>query len=546
MTKWEEYGLRPSDVSIVGHQLVAICEEMALALVRAAYSSIVREGKDCSTALLDRTGRVIAQAQRIPVQLASLSAVAHSAIAAIGDELPGRDGFILTNDPYSGAQHLNDLILLAPIYAPAPPEGDSALLAWTGSVIHLIDIGGAAAGTQTNAKDIVAEGLRIPPMALSKSDLESGWLRQILEANVRVSDQVLGDIQAQRSAAALGVSRYLDLCRRYGGAVVEKISEMIMDYAERVTRDAISELPDGTYEAEDLVESDGLGGGPFPIRAALRIKDDELTIDLTGTAGQAQGPINCPLAATLSAAYSFVLGFVLGDTVFVNDGCYRSVEVVIPERSLVNPSYPAPVHARTNVANRVYSTLKLAFASIDPDRSMAAGQDTPYQYTLSRLDDNGSYEMITGVMFGGWGGSVWGAGLDGVSSHLSNATNLPVEYEEATTTWYRLIEYSIRDGSEGGGRYRGGRGLRRVYEILAPGGTFSAYTDRISVPPRGLFGGGDGAVGGFKIIRRDEVIPLAPLVTEVPLVTGDVVVLESAGGGGWHAEEDLEEATTGA
>ena len=529
-------GIDAATLSIVGHNLVAICEEMAATLVRSAHSSIVREGKDCSTALLDPDGRVVAQSQSIPIQLGSIAIVSEHMFRTLSVDDMGPDEFLLTNDPYSQCQHLNDLVILSPVHY------QGALVAWSGAIIHLIDIGGGAPSTQTNATDIFGEGLRIPSMRASLADLEpGGWLYVILSANVRAPDEVIGDIRAQLAATARGRDRFLALLDRYGEPIVRECAIAMQDYAESMVQHAIDALPNGRFRGSDIIESDGVGGGPYTIAADIVVEEGQLLIDLTGTDAAAPGPVNSPLASTMSAIYSFVANFMMSDSTFVNDGCYRPVHTVVPMGSLLNPAFPSPVLVRTNAANRLFSALKLAYAEMDPAHSVACGQDHPCQYSLSRLHE-GRYSMITGTTFGAWGASSIADGENALSSHLSNGTNLPIEYEETISDWYRIEAYHLRTGSGGKGLYRGGMGLRRAYRILEDGGSFSAFSDRFSIQPWGLFGGEAGQTAAFTVIRNGESIELSPLVTSLPLLRGDLLIIDTAGGGGWGQPEPLGES----
>jgi len=519
-------GLDPVSFNVIGHALVAIAEEMSLTIVKSAYSSIVREGKDCSTALLNPAGDIVAQSHRIPVQMNSLSLSMRwlGEHGGLTDIEP--DDILITNDPYCNAQHLNDIFIFTPTFHAG------ALIGYTGTVIHAVDIGGPAAAINTTAVDIFGEGLRIPSIRVKPRDLDGGLLETLIRANVRAPDDLMGDLRAQLAANRLGTNRYLELIERYGLELIRAVERELMDYSERLVRAHIAELPDGECSAEDWIDFDGLTWGPYKIQVAIRIAGSDLTIDLTGTGPQLRGPANSPLAASVSGVYSFIAAYMLPDSVFTNEGCFRPVKVIIPYGSLLNPKPPAPVLARTSAANRVYSALKLAFSQIRPESVLSGGQDAPCQFSLSYLFEEG-YRVITGSAFGGWGAAPDADGQDALSSHMSNATNLPVEYEESEVDFYRIRNYELIPDSAGRGTFRGGLAQRRTYEILKDGVLFAAYTDRFRTPAWGLLGGEPGRTGSFTVLRDGERISLPPLVSNFPLREGDVLITEMAGGGGY-------------
>jgi N-methylhydantoinase B len=513
--------------SVLSRALVAVCEEMSIAILRSAYSSIVREGRDCSTALLNSRGEVLAQAARIPIQMNSLSL----AMEWFRDRgrLDGiqRDEILITNDPYCNGQHLNDIMIFAPVYAA------SDIVAYTGSVIHAVDLGGPAAAINTTAIDVYGEGLRIPGLRLHMRDIEGGWFEELLRGNSRTPDDLMGDLHAQLAANRLGAKRYIELITKYGLDLLAEVSGDLMAYSERLVRNQIAQLEDGDYYGEDSFDTDGLTDTPRNIAVTLRVRGTEIIADFAGTDPQTPGPGNSPLAATHSGVYSFVAAYLLGDSTYVNQGCFVPVKALVPYGSLLNPKPPAPVLARTNAANRAYSALKRAFACVRPDSVLAGGQDCPCTFSLSHLGDGG-YRVLTGTTMGGWGAAPDFDGQDGLSSQMSNATNLPVEYEEATFDFVRVLNFELIPDSGGHGRYRGGMAQRRTYLMLKDNVYFGAYTDRFRVPAWGLFGGEAGRTGAFTIIRTSgESISLQPLASNVLLHAGDVLVMDMAGGGGY-------------
>lgn len=518
--------ISPVDLNILGHGFVAVAQEMAAALVRSAFSSIVREAKDCSTCLLDSQGKLVAQSHRIPIHMNSLSA-AFSWIADHHDVegiQPG-EAFI-TNDPYRLGQHANDIILFTPVFF------EDEVAGFAGSLVHHLDIGGGAAAVNLASVDVFGEGLLIPSLKISlETDLNGGILEQILFANVRSPQDMAGDLAAQVAANNVGERRLRDMVRRYGLEVIHRAMEDIQHYSERILRRAILDLPDGDYHATTFLDDDGVSDEPVQICVLLSTEGNNITVDLTGTAEQTVGAINAPFASTMSSIYSFVATHFLQDPTFINEGCYRPVTIVAPEGSLLNPRHPAPIYGRVIAVNRLYSGLKEALAKVAPDKVLAAGFDSPCQYSMSHMSTEG-YRVMSGTLWGGWGAGPEADGPDALCSHLSNSSNLPVEYEEQEFDFLRLEGYELVPDSGGSGQFRGGLGMRRSYRILRSDVLFSAVADRFRLAAPGLHGGQPGGTGRFLIFREDKEITLGPKSTNVRLHGGDVLVLEMGGGGG--------------
>lgn len=513
--------------NIVSHGLHAIAQEMGEMLVRSAHSTIIREARDCSTSFLDRQGRIIAQAQFCPIHMNSFGMV-FQAFARRHELETLRPGeALITNDPYSGAQHLNDILIFSPVF-----HGEK-LVAYSASLGHHIDVGGGAAGPNAGASDIYAEGLRIPPLRFdTRRDLGSGMLEQFVRFNVRAPEQVMGDLYAQLAANRIGALRFVEMLERFGENTVMAAAEELQNYAERLTREAIRTIPNGRYEAEDFVDDNGFDSEPLRVRVAVTIEDEEVAIDLAGSAPQTRGIINSPLASTVAAVYGALAVALGGGEIPVNDGLYRPIrQVLVPHGSFLNPSKPLAVRARNSACHRVYNAIMRALAPVAPERVLASGHDTTNAIGMGHLGAD-RYRVYMEVVGGGWGASAGADGADVVDGYVGNCSNVPVEALEQDYPFLLIEEYALRRGSGGAGRHRGGMGVRRVYRILDDGVAFNCYSDRFRIAPWGLFGGDEGAPSRFLVERGGETVAL-PSKTNYLLQRGDRLIIETAGGGGY-------------
>ena len=512
--------------NIVSHGLHAIAQEMGEKLVRSAYSTIIREARDCSASLLDRRGRVLAQAQFCPIHMNSFGLVfeAFARRYDLSDMRPGEA--LITNDPYSGGQHLNDFILFTPIFH------GGRLVAFSASLGHHIDVGGGAAGPNARATDIYSEGLRIPPLRFDlEKDLGDGMLEQFIRINVRPPDLVMGDIYAQVAANRTGEARFVEMLERFGEETVLAGASALQDYSEALAREAIIAIPDGVYEGEDFVDDNGFTPDPLRVKATLTVSGDTIAVDLSGSAAQTKGMINSPLASTVSSVYGAMAMLLGGESIPVNDGLYRPIDVHVPVGSFLNPDKPMAVRGRNNACHRVYNAIMLAMMPVLPEQVITSGHDTTNSINMGHIGKD-SYHVYTEVVGGGWGASATADGADVVDSYVGNCANVPVESLEKDFPFMTVEEYALRRGSSGAGTRRGGLGVRRVYRILDEEVTFNCYSDRFRIAPWGLFGGHPGQPSRFSVERGGTVIELDSKVN-YPLQKGDRLIIEIAGGGGY-------------
>ncbi len=515
----------PADFNVISSAFKSIAGEMGDILLRSAYSSLVREAKDCSTCVMDAEARTVAQAEAIPVHMNSLAA----AVPFIREKydlknLRPTDAFI-TNNPYENGQHLNDIIFILPVFY------EGRLAAFTGSICHHLELGGAVAGSNADATEIFQEGLILPTLRIDlEHHLDDGPVEQIIRANVRMPDTIIGEFHAQISAVMRGRDLLQELFARHGVAKATDCMSGLQDYSEAMLRATIADLPDGEYFAEDRLDGRQLNTAQPVIRARVVIDGDNALVDMSESDDQVAWPINAPVASTHSAVLT-VFGQLAGSGVPTNDGIYRPIEIVTRKGSILDPHHPAPVQSRMSAAYRTASAVKRALAEAAPDKFSAAGSDTTNSITMSRRGAEG-YEMFSEIVMGGAGAGPGNDGAEVVAQMLSNTGNTPVEAIEMDQPFVRIAEYAMIADSGGPGRQRGGLGVRRVYDILSDGVLVSTYGDRQHSTPWGLADGYDGSFALFALVRDGEEVQV-PASSNIECRKGDRFVIEIPGGGGY-------------
>ena len=518
--------LNPTDYAVISQALIAATHEMGAKLIRSAYSTIVRDASDASSALLDSDGQAVAQAELLIQQLGSLSATFGPCAEHHPVDTLVEGDFYINNDPFHGGQHLPDVFIFSPIFF----EGE--LMGFGATVAHHIDIGGGAPGLNMGAREIYQEGLIIPPSRYNvERDWNGGSFERLIASNIRVPNQTIGDMNAQFAGNAIGAARVHQLCRKYGPEAVKETMALLIDYSERRMRAAIAEVPDGTFHGEDVIDDDGLGGGPLTVRATVTINGDEAAVDFEGTSDQIASNMNSPFASTVSAAIGCVKAALTSPDIPYNAGITRPVTVTAPYGSLLNPKHPAPVRARMTATNRVFNAVMKALAQVVPDKVIATGFDTTTGPYLSHRSDAG-YKVYHEIIGGGYGASAHNNGCSGVDGPLGNCSNAPVETLDMDFDYFRVSEYSLIQDSGGGGEFRGGLGVRRRYEILTDDVQYAQYGDRFQFQPEGLFAGEPGSLAYCTIERGGEISQLKSKESAW-LQTGDVLTVNTGGGGGY-------------
>ncbi len=504
--------MNPVTLQILGNALLAIAEEMEAALVRAAFSPNITERRDCSTAVFDADGRMIVQAAAIPVHLGAMP----EAVAAVRERNPRPGEVWALNDPYRGGTHLPDITLIAPIAI----DGD--IVAYSVSRAHHADIGGMAPGSMpAGSTELIQEGIVIPPTRVVVDGRTNADVIDLVVANSRTGRERRGDLAAQLACHRLAERRLTEVVARYGRDVVTAAFDALVDYAERRTRAALEAMPDGTWEASESLEGDGVTEDAIPIRVRVTVEGSDLHVDFTGTSAAVRGNVNCPLAVTRSAVY-FVVRAVTDPDIPSSAGAFAPVRITAPEGSLVNAASPHAVAAgNVETSSRIVDVLFAAFGQAIP--VAAQGQGTMNNLVIG-TDAFSYYETIGG----GQGASPDADGPSGVHVAMSNTRNTPIEVLEVTFP-FRVLAYGIRRGTGGDGARRGGDGLEREIQMRAPA-EVSILAERRRSAPSGARGGGGGAPGQSTLNGRE-----LPAKWHGHVEPGDVIGIRTPGGGGFGA-----------
>ncbi len=524
-------GSGPAILSIFDSLLAAVAEEMGAVLCRSALSPNIRERRDYSCAVFDRRGALVAQAAHIPVHLGAMP-VAVEAVRALAPFAPG--DLAILNDPYLGGTHLPDVTMVSPVFE-RDARNPGHLIGFVASRAHQADIGGMSPGSMPLARELVQEGLIIPPLKLYRRGRLNEEALALILRNVRTPDERRGDLQAQISAQRTGERRLQELAAKYGRPALNARMRDLLDYAERLTRAGLSQIPRGSYGFEDYLDDDGVTADPVAIRVRLDAAGGSLRVDFSGSAGERPGSINAVAAVTRSAVY-YVVRCLLGPGAPMNAGCFRPVTVVLPEASVVNASPGHAVSAgNVETSQRIVDTVLGALALALPGVAPAASSGTMNNITVGGFDDErGRPFAYYETLAGGAGAGPWREGLSAVHTHMTNTLNTPLESLEMTYP-FRVREYSLRDGSGGAGAHPGGEGLVREYEFLSPA-EVTLMTERRSRRPWGLAGGGSGASGRNQLRRGGATAEELPGKARILVEAGDVLRVETPGGGGWGAE----------
>lgn len=530
--------LDPIQLEIFKSLFAAIAEEMGVTLRRTAFSPNIKERRDYSCAVFDGAGNLVAQGDHMPVHLGSMPLSVRAAVDAVRFE-PG--DVVVLNDPYEGGTHLPDVTMVSAVFADdATPTGGSITeqftaggrpLFYVANRAHHADIGGMAAGSMPLSTEIFQEGLRIPPIKLyERGQLNHSVMRLIL-ANVRTPREREGDLTAQLAANRTGERRLHEMVRKYGVGVVTTAMRELHAYAERMVRRRLETIPDGVYTAVDHLDDDGITDEPVEIRVTITIEGDSAVVDFSGSSPQTRGNVNAVFAITLSAVFYVFRAIILSD-VPANAGILVPIRVKAPEGTVVNAVFPAPVAAgNVETSQRIVDVLLRALAPALPDVIPAASSGTMNNFTLGGIDPRtGSPFAYYETVAGGMGASPDGDGDSGVHTHMTNSLNTPVEALEYALP-VRVRRYSLRAGSGGKGKHRGGDGIIREIEVLTDA-DISILSDRRRFAPYGLQGGEPGQPGENVLLSsgREERLP-GKITRRVR--RGDIISIRTPGGGGW-------------
>lgn len=518
----------PTQLAILANAMRAIADEMGANLVRSAFSTIVREARDCATALLNGNGDVVAQAEMIPIHNGGLSQAFHASAKQLDLSTIGPDDAILLNDPYAGGQHLNDFILFQPIFV------DGELLGWAGNTTHHLDVGGGGAGINIDASELIQEGIVIPPILINvRRDLHGGAVERLLFANVRTPDLGRGDFYAQLAANRTGIERMQELARRYGVATVKGAMEATLVYAERRMRAAIETLPLGTWHGEAQIDNDVRGTTPLVVKARVTvIAGGTVELDFEGSSPQVKTMFNSSAASSTAAAISSIRSVLADKDIPANDGCLRPLRIKLPKGSILNPHPGLPVRARVIASYRLLDAVHAALGQAIPERVPAQGFNSTTGLYLVQKRADGRIRIYADVLGGGYGAGSNYDGAHALAGLLSSSRNTPIESIEQIHPQLRMLHYRLVPDSCGAGQWRGGLGFSRAIEVLEDGIELSFYSEHFRYPPRGKQGGCDAALASLVIRRGGEVIRL-PNTDLVKVQRGDIVELSVGGGAGW-------------
>ena len=518
--------LDPIAVELVRNSFFSICDEMAESLIRSSHSPNIKERRDCSCSLYDIDGEMAVQAEHIPTHLGVMPQALRFILADFpaGQMRPG-DTF-LVNDPYYGGNHLPDFIVAGPLYL------EGRLIGFAASMAHHTDVGGLTPRSMpASATEIFQEGIRLPPILLGRDGALDPSISRIIAANSRLPHERLVDLGAQMATIRVAQNRIHELGRRYTAEQLISTTRYLMEASEAATRACIRALPDAVWTGNSFAD---FGGQLIPLAVAIHKEGSDLIVDFAGTGGQTKSPFNSCLANTLACVY-MALKVTIAEGIPANGGMYRALKITAPEGSILNPEYPAAISAATQVAYHTFEALMRALSPLADGRSLA---DTGGGGVFSF----GGFDPVSGRLFaygealgGGSGASAYADGECGMLPPIANLHDTPVEALEMTLP-IRIERYELVEGSGGDGHRRGGLGLRRAFRMVRD--VKCSY--QISMPSRGPNGleGGRAACPTFAYVQhKDGTIERITRFSEFMVEAGGVVVIETAGGGGYGSPE---------
>ena len=523
----------PTTLEIYRALYTSVAEEMGVTLRRTSFSPNIKERRDYSCAVFDSGGRVIAQGDHMPVHLGSMPmAVA----AALRDVEIGPGDVVAVNDPFAGGTHLPDVTLISAVFSQhkqqRPKSKDPRPLFYVANRAHHADIGGATPGSMGLATDVYGEGVRIPPIRIVRRGESCDEVMKLILTNVRSSDERRADFAAQVGSLRTGELRLLEIVERRGTKEARDYAEHLISYSSRMMRRAIVQIPDGTYDAEDALDDDGISEGEVPIRARITVKDDRAVVDFSGSAPQVAGAINAVEAITVSAV-SYCFRCLVAADVPASAGLMEPIKVIAPKGTVVNAAHPASVAGgNVETSQRIVDTVLRALALAIPNRIPAASQGTMNNLTIGGIDPRtgGEFSYYETVA-GGMGARPALDGMNATHTHMTNSLNTPAEALEYSYP-LRVREYRIRTGSGGRGKQKGGDGTIREIETLARA-RMALLADRRKRAPYGLSGGADGEPGRAYLVRRGGQKEMLTSKGNWEMEAGDRVRIETPSGGGW-------------
>jgi N-methylhydantoinase B len=526
-------GLDPIRFEVIRNALVAATEEMAATLRRSAYSTNVKTRADFSCSFFDRDLRAVAQAFTQPVHLGSLVELVPRAVRAYGVDRLQPGDMLVTNDPYGGGVHLNDITVIAPVH------DDGVVVGYLATLAHHVDVGGGAPASVAAFREVFQEGVIIPPVRLVEGGRIVDDVFRLILAQIRSKRETAGDFRAQVAANTTGARRITELLARYGAQTVARYVEALLEYTRQRTRAEIDRLPRGSFAAEGSLDNDGFTDRPVYLAVRIVIDEDGVLFDLDGCDPQRRAPVNSTYAQTYSAC-AYALKALLDPDLPVNAGFYEFVRLHAPEGTVVNARAPAPVvggwETQVRVNDLFFQALSVALPHVVPAGTKAMQCHAGFGGIDPRSEE---YYCFLETLAGGYGGRAERDGPDAVQTHGQNTENAPIEETEANYP-VRILRYELVADSEGGGRRRGGLGLRRDYLFPDAETTFTILADRDRAGPSGLFGGESGRPAEYVLNPGTPAERRLGSKVTLDLQPGDVVSYRTCGGGGYgppHARE---------
>lgn len=524
----------PFTCEIIKNALVAIGEEMFIALKRTSMSPIIYEALDYGIGLTDAQGQLISQGNGIPGFIGTLDGAVRSVLEKFSAENIRPGDMFITNDPYGGGgTHLSDVSMIMPVFH------DGRLIAWTANKAHWTEVGGKDPGSfSSDASEIYQEGLQFPTIRLYEAGRINQSLVDLIAANVRLPEMTIGDLHACAAALRVGERRLLNIVAKYGEATTIEAIERLLEHGEAMVLESFKSLPKGIFYGEEVIDEDGLGNGPFQIKVRVEITDKQFSVDFTGSSLQAPGPINNTLAGLHSAVREVFMG-VVNPGVPANAGCFRPIEVICPPGTICTAQRPAPVSAYFESMVAAADAIRRALAALLPDRLIAGQLGSVCSMVLNGHDSNSGQEyLLVQPLVGGWGAA---QDKDGESGQFcvgnGETSNIPIEITERC---YDVLVEQYAFNSEGGGagRQRGGRGVVLDYRILSPRAWISTFFGRGITPPWGIEEGGEGTCNYAEVHHADGSVQRFSRANRVALLRGDLLRLVTANGGGWGKAEE--------
>jgi N-methylhydantoinase B len=517
-------------IEIIKNALVAIGEEMFLALKRSSKSPIIYESLDYGIGVTDAQGRLISQGNGIPGFIGTLDAGVQNIIAKFDSNNIFPDDVFILNDPYAGGgTHLSDVCMIRPVFF------EKELVAWTANKAHWTEIGGKDPGSYSaDATEIYQEGLQFPGIKVFEKGIANQALLDLIEVNVRLPEMTLGDLQACAASLKVGEQRFLGVMEKYSKHVTLTAIDKLLEHGDLMVLEKFKTLPKGVFEAEDVIDEDGMGNGPFAVKVKVTITDELFTLDFTGSSEQAPGPINCTMGVLISAAREVFMGIVQPDAP-ATDGCFRRLDVICPEGTLLTAKRPAPVSSYFEAMVCAADVTRKALAHVLPGVVTAGQFGSVCTMNLSgTIPETGEPYLLVEPLVGGWGASV---GKDGESGQFcvgnGETSNIPIEITEAR---YGVMveQYAFNNNPDGAGEFRGGNGVVLDYRILSDNADISSFFGRGITPPCGVDEGEEGSCNYVDVFdEQGNAKACFSRTSRYPLEKGDLLRLVTGNGGGW-------------